>query len=101
VSIRNIVLWSASDDEGLLRRYIDEHLPLVQALPGLERASASPLRSRAYSIVAEMQFADFDAMKAAFGSDEGAALIAHTGELETAFGVRATSIVALPPFETR
>ena len=95
MTIRSLVLWSATDDEDFVRRYREEHVPLVRELPGLQGVTVSSLRSREYSLLAELHFADIETMKAAFASDAGTALIAHTGQLEAAFTVKAKSIVAL------
>lgn len=95
MTVRTIVLWSATDADEFRIRYRAEHLPLVRALPGLTAAAASPLRSRSYSLMAELSFSDIGAMRAAFASDQGAALLAHTAELENAFAVKANSVVAL------
>jgi uncharacterized protein (TIGR02118 family) len=93
------VLWSATDDEDFVRRYREEHLPLVRALPELQDATVSPLRSREYSLLAELRFADVETMKAAFASPAGLTLIAHTSELEAAFDVKAKSILALSEWD--
>lgn len=98
MTIRNIVLWSATQDPAFLTRYVDEHMPLVRALPGLIELTVSPLRSRSHSLIAELWFSDLDAMKAAFGSAAGAALLSHTAELESGFDLTTTSLVALAPF---
>ncbi|WP_022885287.1 EthD family reductase [Glaciibacter superstes] len=95
MTIRNLVLWSATDDVDFVRRYREEHLPLVSELPGLQHATVSTLRSREYSLLAELHFADVRTMKSAFASDAGIVLIAHTAELEAAFDVKAKSILAL------
>lgn len=95
VAIRNLVLWSNTEDLDFVRRYCDEHMPLVRALPGLQDATVSPLRSREYSLLAELRFADVETMKSAFASGAGSVLIAHTIELEAAFGIQAKSIVVL------
>lgn len=97
MTIRNIVVWSATDDPAFMERYLEEHAPLVRALPGLVELTVSPLRSRTHSVLAELWFPDLDVLKSAFKSPAGAALISHTGILEAAFGLTTTSLVALAP----
>lgn len=86
-----------ADPDVFEQRYAAEHIPLVRDLPGLERftlSHAKPLGgpdARAPYLVAEMWFADADAMKAAIRSPQmvaagrhaaglGAATVMFTGE---------------------
>jgi len=65
------------DDDALqtfMRRYRDEHMPLIEKVPGLRGTNVSNV-SRRYAgedfvAVCEMYFDDADALKAAMRSDE-------------------------------
>jgi uncharacterized protein (TIGR02118 family) len=87
-----LVLWSSTDDDAFIIRYTNEHIPLINALPGLEGATVRRARSRAYSLVAELRFPDPATMKSAFSSEQGVAVLAHTAALTDAFGTIATSV---------
>src|SRR5690349_5667257 len=97
MTIRSIVVWEATPHEAFVERYTAEHVPLVRALPGLEGLTVSPLRSRSHSLMAELEFAGLDDMKGAFTSPQGEALMVHTRDLESAFGIGSTNYVVLPP----
>lgn len=76
-----------NDPDGFEEKYTDEHIPLVRDLPGLERFTLSrprPLGSADTGVpylVAEMWFADADAMKAALRSPQMAAAGEHAADL--------------------
>lgn len=87
---RATIMYSVPDDpEEFLRRYRDEHLPLVDPVPGLRRFSWSTPRCLGGTdapvfLVAELDFDDKEQMKAALGSPEMAAAGAHADELGVA-----------------
>lgn len=77
------------DPEAFETRYADEHVPIVRAIPGLERFTLSHprgLAGEAPYLVAEMWFADSDALKTALRSPEMAA----AGEHAAGFGLETT-----------
>jgi uncharacterized protein (TIGR02118 family) len=67
-----------ADPEAFDRHYFDEHVALCKPLPGLLRASFSKPRALgpgpAPYLVAELDFADADALRAALRSPEMAAV---------------------------
>jgi uncharacterized protein (TIGR02118 family) len=66
--------FEPADGPAFEAAYRERHVPLVQAVPGLERFTLSlPRDEGAPYLVAELWFADADALKAAFGSAEMAA----------------------------
>jgi uncharacterized protein (TIGR02118 family) len=73
---------SAFDDH-----YLGVHMPLVAKLPGLQRAETGKFTMAldggelTYHRVAELYFADQEAMNAAFGCPEGAATAEHYGKI--------------------
>lgn len=99
MSIKQIVMWTAPGVDGFIEEYLRDHVPFVRALPGVQRVQVSALRSRGYSLVAEMEFPDIETLKSAFGSTAGSELVAHTRHLEVAYGVSTTAVIALEPFE--
>jgi uncharacterized protein (TIGR02118 family) len=73
-------MYTHPDDAAAFdEHYLGVHVPLVAKIPGLQRAETckvtAPLDGgeHSYYRVAELYFADQDAMGAAFGSPEGAA----------------------------
>lgn len=77
-----------ADPEAFDRHYFDVHVPLCKPLPGLRAASFSKPRalgpgSTPY-LVAQLDFDDADALKAALRSPEMAAVGADAEKLETA-----------------
>jgi uncharacterized protein (TIGR02118 family) len=62
-------------------------MPLVGQVPGLQRAEVGRLVTaldggeKSFYWLAELYFADQEAMGAAFGSDEGKATAAHYGKI--------------------
>jgi uncharacterized protein (TIGR02118 family) len=74
---RFLVLWGTPEDpEKFDRHYREVHIPLVQKLPGLRRytLSRNAVAVRGgdpYYRVAELDFDDVEALRAAFGSDPG------------------------------
>ena len=69
--------------EEFLTHWEDEHVPLVEDLPGVERYVTShptdPEKS-AYDGVAEVYFEDMETLGAAFDSEAGEALLADAEE---------------------
>lgn len=77
--VKLIALFREPEDvEAFDRRYFDIHLPLVRAIPGLERVeitriTGSPIGGPAYRLMSEMYYSSADAMDAANASPEGRA----------------------------
>ena len=83
VTVKLVVLYTQpTDRDAFDRHYLGTHVPLVQAIPGLQRFESGTFTSavdggeQTYYRVAEMYFADQAAVGAAFGSDEGKATAA-------------------------
>jgi uncharacterized protein (TIGR02118 family) len=76
--VRFLVLYNTPEDPAEFDRYYREvHIPLAQKLPGLRRYTisrdAAPIRGQFYYMVAELDFDDRAALRAAFESAEGQA----------------------------
>jgi uncharacterized protein (TIGR02118 family) len=80
MTIKLVVLYAQPDDpDAFDRHYLGTHMPLVNAMPGLERAETGRLVAavdggeQTYYRVAELYFADQAALEASFGSEPGQA----------------------------
>jgi uncharacterized protein (TIGR02118 family) len=80
VTVKLVVLYTQpSDPDAFVRQYFGTHMPLVHAIPGLQRAESGRIVSavdggeQTYFLMAELYFADQAALAASFGSDEGKA----------------------------
>jgi uncharacterized protein (TIGR02118 family) len=83
MTVKLVVLYTQPDDPAAFdEHYLGVHAPLVQSIPGLQRFEGARLVAAAdggeqtYFRIAELWFADQDAMQAALGSDEGKATAA-------------------------
>jgi uncharacterized protein (TIGR02118 family) len=83
VTVKLVVLYTPpSDADAFDRQYLGTHMPLVHAIPGLQRAESGRIVTaldggeQTYYRMAELYFADQAALEAAFGSDEGKATAA-------------------------
>ena len=88
MTIKLVVLYTQPDDTAAFdEHYLSVHMPLAEKLPGLERAETGTFTmaldggEQTYHRVAELYFADQDAMNAAFGSAEGSATAADYGQI--------------------
>jgi uncharacterized protein (TIGR02118 family) len=88
MTIKLVVLYTQPADSAAFdSHYLSVHWPLVAKLPGLQRAETGTFTAaldggeQTYHRVAELYFADQDAMSAAFGSPEGAATAKDYGEI--------------------
>lgn len=73
-----------ADPDAFDRQYFEQHVPLVKPLPGLRSASFSKPRGLggpAPYLVAELDFDDADALKAALRSPQMAAVAADAETL--------------------
>jgi len=83
MTVKLVVLYTQPDDaDAFDEHYQGTHMPLVDALPGLQRAETGRLVTaldggeQTFYRVAELYFADQQALGAAFGSEEGKATAA-------------------------
>ena len=87
MTVKLVVLYTQpADVEAFERHYLDKHVPLVDAMPGLIKAESGKLAplgrgEQAYYRAAELYFADKAALNAALRSAEGAATGADYGEI--------------------
>jgi uncharacterized protein (TIGR02118 family) len=88
VTVKLVVLYTQpTDRDAFDRHYLGTHVPLVQAIPGLERfesgtfTSAADSGEQTYYRMAELYFADQAALGAALGSDESKATAADYQEI--------------------
>jgi len=88
VTVKLVVLYTQpSDPEAFDRHYLGTHVPLVNAIPGLQRNETSRFGGaldggeQTYYRMAELYFADQAAMQAGFGSPEGGATAADYQEI--------------------
>ena len=83
MTVKLVVLYTKPSDPGEFdRHYFGTHVPLVDAIPGLQRAEFGRIEAaldggeQPWYRVAELYFADQSAFKAAFASGEGQATAA-------------------------
>jgi uncharacterized protein (TIGR02118 family) len=83
MTVKLVVLYTQPDDPAAFEeQYLSVHMPLVAAIPGLQRAEAGRLTAAldgggpTFYRIAELYFADQGAMNTAFGSPEGQAIAA-------------------------
>jgi len=88
MTVKLVVLYTQPDDrEAFDKEYAEVHMPLVEQVPGLQRTEVGRLVTaldggeKTYHWMAELYFADQEAMQAAFGTDEGKATAAHYGKI--------------------
>ena len=86
-----VVLYATPDDPAAFdAHYRDVHVPLVEKIPGVQRWSVAKFVGAAddgdvpFHQIVELHFADPDALRAAFASDEGKAAAADYGQLAPA-----------------
>jgi uncharacterized protein (TIGR02118 family) len=88
VTVKLVVLYTQpSDPEAFDRHYFGTHMPLVNAVPGLQRTETGKIGTaldggeKTYYRVTELYFADRDAMQAAFASSEAQAMATDYQEI--------------------
>ena len=88
MTVKLVVLYThPADPDAFDQHYLDVHMPLVQAIPGLQRAESgridAPLDGGEHSWhrIAELYFADRAALDAGFSSPEGQAAAADYGKI--------------------
>lgn len=76
------------DKEAFEKHYFGVHMPLCQALPGLQKAEVSRLSAAApggeapYYLMTELYFNSMDEMNAAWATPEGKAVFKDTRNIE-------------------
>ena len=88
MTVKLVVLYTRPDDaEAFDKHYLDTHVPLVDAIPGLQRAETGKFSAaldggeQSFYRYAELYFADDAAMSAGFGSAQGQATAADFGAI--------------------
>jgi uncharacterized protein (TIGR02118 family) len=83
VTVKLVVLYTnPGDPDAFDQHYLGTHVPLVKAMPGLQRLETGRIVSaldggeQVYYRIAELYFADKAALRAALASDEGRATAA-------------------------
>ena len=88
MTVKLVVLYTRPDDpDAFDRHYLDTHMPLVNAIPGLQRAETSRFVTaldageQTYYRHAELQFTDQATLEAALHSEQGKACAADYGKI--------------------
>ncbi|WP_375501098.1 EthD family reductase [uncultured Jatrophihabitans sp.] len=88
MTVKLVVLYTQPDDaESFDQHYLGVHGPLVDELPGLQNWDTARLVAAAdggeqtYYRMAELYFADQDALQAAMSTDQGRATAADYGRI--------------------
>ena len=88
MTVKVVVLYTKPDDaEAFDQYYLGTHMPLVSKVPGLLRAESGRFLAAAdggemtFYRIAELYFADTDALNAGLGSPEGNAAAADYGKI--------------------
>jgi uncharacterized protein (TIGR02118 family) len=83
MTVKLVVLYMQPDDpEAFDEHYLGVHMPMVAGVPGLERAESGRIFAAAdggektYYRIAELYFADQEALNAGLGSAQGKAVAA-------------------------
>src|SRR5690242_163042 len=91
MSAKLVVLYATPDDpDAFDKHYLDVHVPLVQKIPGLDKfewatfAGAPDGGELSYHLIAELYFADPDALQTAMGTDESKATAADFAQIAPA-----------------
>ena len=91
--VRFLVVYETPTDPAAFdEHYRQVHIPLAKKLPGLRRYTVSrdvaALRGEPFYLVAELDWDDMDALRAAFASPEGQATARDIAELVPDGGIR-------------
>jgi uncharacterized protein (TIGR02118 family) len=91
MSAKLVVLYATPDDpDAFDAHYRDVHVPLVDNVPGVEKfewatfAAAADGGEMTYHLIAELHFADPDALQTALATDEGKAAADDYGKIAPA-----------------
>jgi len=89
--VKLVVLYNPPDDPTAFdQHYFNKHVPLVEAIPGLQRvevakAVGDPFGGpSAFYLMAELYFEGADALQSAMGTQEGQATAADMGNFAQA-----------------
>jgi uncharacterized protein (TIGR02118 family) len=89
-----VALWTApSDADAFDADYLATHAGLCKAIPGLVSFSSGRCVSGPFYRVAELAFDSGETLGAGLGSPEGAALMADSERLSTAFGNKVVALI--------
>ena len=92
--VRLLVVYETPDDaDAFDQHYREVHIPLAKKLPGLRRYTvsrngAAVRGGEPFYLVAELDWDDMDALRAAFASPEGQATARDIAELVPDGGIR-------------
>jgi uncharacterized protein (TIGR02118 family) len=88
MTVKLVVLYTHPDDpDAFDRHYLDVHVPLVNAIPGMQRAETGRLVSafdggeQTFYRIAELYYADTATLEASFGSEQGQAAAADYAKI--------------------
>jgi uncharacterized protein (TIGR02118 family) len=88
MTVKLVVLYTQPDDPAAFDEYyLGVHMPMVAKIPGLQRAETGHFTAaldggeQTFHRIAELYFADQDAMGAGLGSPEGTAAAADYGKI--------------------
>jgi uncharacterized protein (TIGR02118 family) len=86
MTVKLMALYTQPEDPAAFdQHYFATHMPLVLAMPGLQRAETGKFGTKApFYRAAEMYFADREALNGALGSPEGAATKADFDQIAPA-----------------
>jgi uncharacterized protein (TIGR02118 family) len=83
MTVKLVVLYTQPENlDAFDEHYLGVHMPLVSKIPGLQRAETGQISAaldggeKTYNRVAELYFADQQALRAGFATDEGKATAA-------------------------
>ena len=89
-----VALWTApADPDGFDADYLATHAGLCRALPGLVSFSSGRCVSGPFYRFAELSFESGETFGAGLGSAEGAALMADSDRLQSAFGNKVEALI--------
>jgi uncharacterized protein (TIGR02118 family) len=88
MTVKLVVLYTQPENpEEFERHYAEQHVPLVHKVPGLQQFDAARFLAAgdngelSYYRMAELAFADQEALQAALASEEGQATAADYGKI--------------------
>jgi uncharacterized protein (TIGR02118 family) len=88
MTVKLVVLYPQPEDpQGFDQHYLGVHMPMVREIPGLERAESGRIAAAAdggektYYRIAELYFADQDALNAGLRSEQGNAVAADYSKI--------------------
>lgn len=90
-----LALWTRPEDvDGFEHEYNEDHIPLVQQLPGLQRFFASRVREGQFYRVAELEFDSIPALQEALAaSEQGKRVFENSQHLQSTYSVTVERLV--------